>query len=245
MWLLAFAPMLDETSFDAATHYEFILETLKWYGQSDASIEKWFVCLIGDNCSTNKATANLFSRPLIGCHSHRLNLAVDQFLKAKISNTPQLIDHVVSARPDESMSVEAITDHVEPSPLLDMVPIHQPIVERHQHLTAFEPDLPFGLAPVAHHEEPMEIDATDEIPSLTMPPILPLDGPPPIRSILDNFSEMETDDNSIMQAITESELVASSPSSLVRVAGADVSSGSTNPTDLRSSADVIPEIALD
>ncbi|KAF0709080.1 hypothetical protein AaE_012983 [Aphanomyces astaci] len=39
MWLLAFAPMLDETSFDAATHYEFNLETLKWYGQSDASIE--------------------------------------------------------------------------------------------------------------------------------------------------------------------------------------------------------------
>ncbi|RLO01055.1 hypothetical protein DYB28_012687, partial [Aphanomyces astaci] len=56
--------------------------------------------------------------------------------------SPQLMDHVVSARPDESMGVEAITDHVEPSPLLDMVPIHQPIVERHQHLTVFEPDLP-------------------------------------------------------------------------------------------------------
>ncbi|KAF0752115.1 hypothetical protein AaE_006157, partial [Aphanomyces astaci] len=28
MWLLALAPMLDETSFDVATHYEFILETL-------------------------------------------------------------------------------------------------------------------------------------------------------------------------------------------------------------------------
>ncbi|RHY69817.1 hypothetical protein DYB38_014101, partial [Aphanomyces astaci] len=53
-------------------------------------------------------------------------------------------NHVLSARPDESMGVEAITDHVEPSPLLDMVPIHQPIVERHQHLTVFEPDLPFA-----------------------------------------------------------------------------------------------------
>ncbi|RLO01806.1 hypothetical protein DYB28_015130 [Aphanomyces astaci] len=126
---------------------------------------------------------------------------------------PQLMDHVVSARPDESMGVEAITDHVEPSPLLDMVPIHQPIVERHQHLTVFEPDLPFGLAPVVRHDEPMEIDATDERPSLTMPPILTLDGPPPIRSILDDFGEMETDDNSIMQATIESDLVASSPSS--------------------------------
>ncbi|RHY03414.1 hypothetical protein DYB36_007754 [Aphanomyces astaci] len=126
---------------------------------------------------------------------------------------PQLMDHVVSARPDESMGVEAITDHVEPSPLLDMVPIHQPIVERHQHLTVFEPDLPFGLAPVVRHDEPMEIDATDERPSLTMPPILTLDGPPPIRSIPDDFGEMETDDNSIMQATIESNLVASSPSS--------------------------------
>ncbi|RLN94539.1 hypothetical protein DYB28_012883 [Aphanomyces astaci] len=126
---------------------------------------------------------------------------------------PQLMDHVVSARPDESMGVEAITDHVEPSPLLDMVPIHQPIVERHQHLTVFEPDLPFGLAPVVRHDEPMEINATDERPSLTMPPILTLDGPPPIRSILDDFGEMETDDNSIMQATIESDLVASSPSS--------------------------------
>ncbi|KAF0713572.1 hypothetical protein AaE_011766, partial [Aphanomyces astaci] len=126
---------------------------------------------------------------------------------------PQLMDHVVSARPDESMGVEAITDHVEPSPLLDMVPIHQPIVERHQHLTVFEPDLPFGLAPVVRQDEPMEINATDERPSSTMPPILTLDGPPPIRSILDDFGEMETDDNSIMQATVESDLVASSPSS--------------------------------
>ncbi|RLO00496.1 hypothetical protein DYB28_011727 [Aphanomyces astaci] len=93
-----------------------------------------------------------------------------------------------------------------------MMPIHQPIVERHQHLTVFEPDLPFGLAPVVHHDEPMEIDATDERPSLTMPPILTLDGPPPIRSILDDFGEMETDDNSIMQATIESDLVACSPS---------------------------------
>ncbi|RLO13582.1 hypothetical protein DYB28_013055, partial [Aphanomyces astaci] len=111
------------------------------------------------------------------------------------------------------MGVEAITDHVESSPLLGMVPIHQPIVERHQQLTVFESDLPFGLASVVSHDAPMEIDATDERSSLTMPPILTLDGPPPIRSILDDFGEMETDDNSIMQATIESDLVASSPSS--------------------------------
>ncbi|RLO11391.1 hypothetical protein DYB28_010271 [Aphanomyces astaci] len=122
-------------------------------------------------------------------------------------NSPQLMDnHVLSARPDESMGVEAITDHVKPSRLFGRVPIHQPIVEHHQHLTVLEPNLPFSLAPVVHHDETMEIDATDERPSLTMPPILTLDGPPPIRSILDDFGEMETDDNSIMQPTTESDV---------------------------------------
>ncbi|RQM28090.1 hypothetical protein B5M09_005143, partial [Aphanomyces astaci] len=51
---------------------------------------------------------------------------------------PQLMDHVLSASPDESMGVEAITDHIEPSLRFGRVPIHQPIVERHQHLTVFE-----------------------------------------------------------------------------------------------------------
>ncbi|RHZ14251.1 hypothetical protein DYB31_005551 [Aphanomyces astaci] len=105
------------------------------------------------------------------------------------------------------MGVEAITDHVELSPLFDMVPIHQPIVEHHQQLTIFKPDLPIGLAHVVHYDKPMEIHATDEMPSLTMSPILTLDGPPPIRSILDDFDEIETDDNSIMEATTESEFV--------------------------------------
>ncbi|KAF0731883.1 hypothetical protein AaE_009246 [Aphanomyces astaci] len=116
-------------------------------------------------------------------------------------------DYDLSARPDESMGVEAITDHVELSPLFDMVPIHQPIVEHHQQLTIFKPDLPIGLAHVVHYDKPMEIHATDEMPSLTMSPILTLDGPPPIRSILDDFGEIETDDNSIMEATTESEFV--------------------------------------
>ncbi|RLO01387.1 hypothetical protein DYB28_011216 [Aphanomyces astaci] len=101
------APMLDETSFDAATHFEFILETLKWYGQSDASIDKWFVCLIGDNCSTNKATANLFSWPLIGCHSHRLKLAVDQFLKANVSDVLSEVAAVLRFRNPVEVAVTA------------------------------------------------------------------------------------------------------------------------------------------
>ena len=39
------------------------------------------VALIADNCETNKALARLCEVPLIGCHSHRLALAVKEYLK--------------------------------------------------------------------------------------------------------------------------------------------------------------------
>ncbi len=38
-------------------------------------------CLIGDNCATNRKIADLMGVPLIGCYSHRLNLAADDFLE--------------------------------------------------------------------------------------------------------------------------------------------------------------------
>ncbi len=36
-------------------------------------------CLIGDNCSTNQSLARLCGVPLVGCASHRLNLAVNMW----------------------------------------------------------------------------------------------------------------------------------------------------------------------
>ncbi|ETM43308.1 hypothetical protein F442_11560 [Phytophthora nicotianae P10297] len=36
--------------------------------------------LVGDNCAVNKRLANLMNVPLVGCASHRLNLAVREFL---------------------------------------------------------------------------------------------------------------------------------------------------------------------
>ena len=41
-------------------------------------------CLIGDNCSTNKLLANLMQVPLVGCASHRLNLAVKKIYEDNI-----------------------------------------------------------------------------------------------------------------------------------------------------------------
>jgi len=40
------------------------------------------VCLIGDNCNVNKSIFDVQKIPLVGCASHRLNLAVQDFLKA-------------------------------------------------------------------------------------------------------------------------------------------------------------------
>ncbi|KAG3111750.1 hypothetical protein PI124_g10585 [Phytophthora idaei] len=37
--------------------------------------------LVGDNCAVNKRLANLLRVPLIGCASHRLNLAMREYLE--------------------------------------------------------------------------------------------------------------------------------------------------------------------
>ena len=52
-------------------------------GSSKYSSHKYITnvtSLIGDNCETNKALANLCNVPLIGCASHSFNLAMEMFL---------------------------------------------------------------------------------------------------------------------------------------------------------------------
>uniref|UniRef100_H3GNN0 HAT C-terminal dimerisation domain-containing protein n=1 Tax=Phytophthora ramorum TaxID=164328 RepID=H3GNN0_PHYRM len=68
--LLAVAP-LDEADQSAASHVAFIRNILAIYGQSPAHLR----FLIGDNCATIQLTATMFGIPLVGCASHRLNLA--------------------------------------------------------------------------------------------------------------------------------------------------------------------------
>ncbi|ETV64018.1 hypothetical protein H257_19045 [Aphanomyces astaci] len=57
----------------------------------------------------------------------------------------------------------------------------------------FASDLTFGLAPVVHRGEIMGID---KMTTLTMPPM---------HVVLDDFGEMETDNNSIVEATTVTE----------------------------------------
>ena len=71
--LLTFSPLLTETQLTARSHHDFIVWVVETvYNKSMNNV----TALIGDNCDTNEALANLFNTPFIGCHSHRFNLAV-------------------------------------------------------------------------------------------------------------------------------------------------------------------------
>ena len=70
----------------------FIKSTLEWYS---LSLELLF-CLIGDNCSTNKATADLLGVPLLGCRSHRFNLAVEAYISEFLAAELELIGKLMS-----------------------------------------------------------------------------------------------------------------------------------------------------
>jgi hypothetical protein len=77
--LLACSPLLTETDLGAEQHVEFFEATLELYGKSLTNV----VALIGDNCNTNKACADRAGCPLIGCASHKLNLAVQEWIKVE------------------------------------------------------------------------------------------------------------------------------------------------------------------
>eukprot|EP00731_Ephydatia_muelleri_P007171 Em0003g1419a len=51
---------------------------------------------IRDNCSTNKATADLLGVPLLGCRSHRFNLAVEAYISEFLAAELELIGKLIS-----------------------------------------------------------------------------------------------------------------------------------------------------
>lgn len=77
--LLAFSPMGDESSLDSAEHQEFLTFVLENFSKTWQDV----ICIVGDNCSTNKAVANRVGKPLIGCASHRFNLAMQVLLNCE------------------------------------------------------------------------------------------------------------------------------------------------------------------
>lgn len=76
--LLAFQPLLDETSLNAVNHASLIKATCEMFGKDPATCIEF---LTGDNCTTNCSIADRLNVGFVGCASHRLNLAVNEFLK--------------------------------------------------------------------------------------------------------------------------------------------------------------------
>jgi len=75
--LLGFTTLLDESNWTAQNYADTIIYILESFGKSIINV----ICLVGDNCNTNKRLANILNLPLIGCASHKLNLAVENYLE--------------------------------------------------------------------------------------------------------------------------------------------------------------------
>ena len=74
--LLALSPLPNENSMNADEHIQFIEDILDVYGK----IMQNFCALGGDNVSVNHSIAVKTGITLVGCASHRLNLAVNDLL---------------------------------------------------------------------------------------------------------------------------------------------------------------------
>ncbi|ETL25409.1 hypothetical protein L916_20734 [Phytophthora nicotianae] len=76
--VIAIAPIIDDEISDhtASSNVKILDVILSYYGRSKASI----AYIVGDNCSVNGAVADQLQVPMVGCASHRLNLAVNLLL---------------------------------------------------------------------------------------------------------------------------------------------------------------------
>ncbi|RLN87599.1 hypothetical protein BBJ28_00027238 [Nothophytophthora sp. Chile5] len=76
--LLAMAPLVDDEVEDhsAEAHVTFLRSILGIFNRTTDDL----LFVTGDNCSTNGRVAALLGRPLVGCSSHRLHLAVKSYL---------------------------------------------------------------------------------------------------------------------------------------------------------------------
>jgi hypothetical protein len=84
----------------AVDHSEHLSKLLGSYGKSTGDI----ICLVGDNCQVNQSMARILNVPLLGCASHKFNLAVRRWIAAQSDLTPIItkvswlcVAHFVSA----------------------------------------------------------------------------------------------------------------------------------------------------
>jgi hypothetical protein len=68
----------------AMDHLDHVEKVLESYGKTFENI----LCLVGDKCSVNQSMARILGVPLIGCASHKFNLAVCQWISQQSELTP-------------------------------------------------------------------------------------------------------------------------------------------------------------
>ena len=73
-FLLAFSPLLVEEDLGAKSHVDFITTALGYFNKTVCNVG-FLVC---DNENLNEKIAKLMGITMIGCYSHRLNLAVEK-----------------------------------------------------------------------------------------------------------------------------------------------------------------------
>ncbi|ETN21260.1 hypothetical protein PPTG_01499 [Phytophthora nicotianae INRA-310] len=110
--LLAIAPM-EEGDLTVQSNCSFIKKICEIFHLSESNM----AFLIGDNCSTNQATATRLDVPLIGCASHRFNLAVNAYLESYKAEIEAVSALVAALRTVNSRA--ALREH---TPLLPLRP---------------------------------------------------------------------------------------------------------------------------
>lgn len=73
---MTITPPLDETNYSADNHAALIVDTLEVFDHSSNDL----LYLVADKTNLNPAIANILKIPMIGCASHKFNLAVQDFL---------------------------------------------------------------------------------------------------------------------------------------------------------------------
>ena len=79
--LLGFNLLQDITNQNAQNHVTTIEKVLLSYGKSTSNVS----FIVADNTNLNPCIARLMKVPFIGCYSHKLNLAVNKYIKMNIN----------------------------------------------------------------------------------------------------------------------------------------------------------------
>ncbi|KAG3234766.1 hypothetical protein PI124_g20184 [Phytophthora idaei] len=94
---LAVAPLVQAPGQDlsAQGHVDFLRDMLSQdYGKTLENC----IYLVGDNCATNRRLATLMGVPLLGCASHRLNLATQNLLENFKNELAQVTDLMIKLK---------------------------------------------------------------------------------------------------------------------------------------------------